>query len=53
MYDVMFWTGVVTWCALAVLGLFSLIDFIAEWLIDGLAFKKYVWKYLTDRRRQQ
>ena len=47
--QIMFWTGVATWCLLAVLGLFQVIDKTAEFLIDSARFKTYVWHYLKNR----
>ena len=49
MHDVLFWTGVCTWVICSVVGLFAIIDKLAEWLVDSVRFKAYVARYLAAK----
>ncbi len=53
MYDFMFWSGVVAWIVSGVIGIFFLLDWIAQKVIDSADFKAFVVRYIVDKRNQR
>lgn len=53
MYDFMFWSGVSAWIASGVIGIFFLLDWIADRVIDSAKFKAFVIRYLADKKKQR
>lgn len=53
MYDFMFWSGVVAWCAASLVGLLMVIDVVIDWLVGHFWTKREFLAFVADRLRKK